>query len=395
MQVQYTQFSHSMQSWTQLQSGAEAAAKNSDKPQQSTVVELDKGQPAAKLYSPQTQALAAPQYDNSARGVANSILDFIEQRLSSERAAGADEAELQARLEEGLEGFETGYGEARDMLESFGVLDDELGAEIAQTHQLVSKGIAELAKEYSPSAADAFEVAEPAARESAELSARPIAEAGVRGPAQSLYHSLDISRERSFEFELTTREGDRISINAASFMRYAEAQAAAQTTAGSATAMSFSAAEEYAFDLTIEGDISDKEWQAFSELFNQVYSLAQDFYQGDVGMALEKALSLNYDSSEIAQFSVQLQQSSALRQTAAYEAVQSLQPDYHRPGFAQLAPLQDYAAQLLETLAEQDRLGLSADFVPKLLRNYGDTMAAAERPQLGEYLDQLLQLLPA
>lgn len=336
---------------------------------------------------------------NSAEAVANSILDFIGQRLESDKAAGATEEELQERLEAGLKGFKQGFGEAKQMLEDLDLLSQGVATDIGETYDRVIDGVEDLRKEFSPSlVAQDENKAAPSLKESivdktlnskldetasdkhsdSVISSRPEqAEAiaprrSVSGPSQAAYQSLDYERGRSFQFELTTNDGDTISIDAASLVRYAESQSASQGPRGSYAALSFEAAQESQFDLQISGDIDAGEWQAFTELFDQVRNLAEDFYQGDIGSAFEKALSIGYDSSEIAEFSLNLQQSTSVRQVAAYEALQPASPWEPSSPASSLAPLQDYAQQLLDSLDKQQAFGLQSGFVQDLFAASSD-----------------------
>lgn len=71
------------------------------------------------------------------------------------------------------------------------------------------------------------------------------------------------------------------------------------------------------FRISVEGSLDDEERAAIDQLVGQVDRLAQNFFEGDVFAAISQGKALEYDESEIASFSLQLEktetQSVALR----------------------------------------------------------------------------------
>jgi len=322
---------------------------------------------------------------NSAEKVAGSILGFIEARLKADKAGGATEEQLQSRLEAGLKGFKQGFGEAAEMLEQMDLMTNKVKSDIGDTYNRVTSGIDELAKTYAPGLA-ALEKDGAAAPKSAEQSliesagkdtqARPKArpdlareiapQEKIATPSSSAsYESVDFSRGRSFSFDLTTQDGDTISIDASTLLRYQEQRSQASSGGSDVSTFAYSAGESSAFDLKIEGDIDQKEWAAFTELFDQVIDLAENFFDGDITQAIEKSLSLGYDSNEIAEFSLSLSQTTAVSTVAAYEQIQPQSAWQAEPMSKTLSPLQNYAQELLDSLAplEQEPRQLFADLL--------------------------------
>lgn len=322
---------------------------------------------------------------NSAQKVADSILGFIESRLQADKAGGATEEQLQSRLEAGLKGFKQGFGEAAEMLEQMDLMTSKVKTDIGDTYNRVTSGIDELAKTYAPSLA-ALESEGSETEKSTEQSliesaakdtqvrpkarpdlAREIApQKNITAPSSSAsYESVDFSRGRSFSFDLTTQDGDTISIDASTLLRYQEQRSQASAGGAEASTFAYSAGESSAFDLKIDGDIDQKEWAAFTELFDQVIDLAENFFEGDITQAIEKSLSLGYDSKEIAEFSLSLTQTTAVSSVAAYEQIQPQAAWQAEPIAKTLSPLQNYAQELLDSLAplEQEPRKLFADLL--------------------------------
>ncbi|GAA6152651.1 DUF5610 domain-containing protein [Pseudoteredinibacter isoporae] len=335
---------------------------------------------------------------HSAEAVADSILGFIANRLEQDKENGATQEQLQSRLEAGLKGFKRGFGEASNMLKDLNLLNKKVEADIGETYQRVHEGIADLADDYelvSPlaSASDRVKDAGPVAAndESVSRAAPSTVTASVSASRQEQLSSivsrgqplqaperlqapaaeyqayeLDYSRSRTFQFEVQTQDGDTISIDAASLIRYQEQQHHLNNGGSEFSSASFNSSEDYAALLNIKGDIDEGEWQAFTELFDQVLDLAENFYEGDVAQAFDQALSLGYNGEEIAQFSLNLQQSTSVRQVAAYQAIEPQGSPWQSVG-SPVSTLQQYAEELLSATRDLSHKGLSLELLPDLM----------------------------
>lgn len=359
---------------------------------------------------------------NSAQAVADSILSFISMRLEQDQKNGASPEQLQSRLEAGLKGFERGFGEASDMLKDLDLMSDKVSADIGETYDLVHQGIEAIAKDLgleSPldSLVSADAVAEQGGTGSVapqpvkvdlatpETLKAPIStqvSAPVESPlierannpetervpafgAQGQSYQLDYSRERSFQMEVTTQDGDTIRIDAASLIEYQESQQYAQGNGSEYASASFPASEDYAAFMSIDGDIDEGEWQAFTELFDQVTELADNFYQGDVAKAFTQALNLGYNSDEISQFSVNLQQTTSVKQAAVYQAIEP-QASPWSGSSNPIASLQEYAQELMSASQSMLEKGLSIELIPDLMASTQEQTDQAQQDFLRSVL---------
>jgi hypothetical protein len=80
----------------------------------------------------------------SSQQAANTILNFIKQRLTLDKIEGADEQALTERLEQGQQGFVKGFNEAKQIIDDLGLLTPELLQEIDDTYRLVTEGLTKL-----------------------------------------------------------------------------------------------------------------------------------------------------------------------------------------------------------------------------------------------------------
>lgn len=179
------------------------------------------------------------------------------------------------------------------------------------------------------------------------------------------------SKAESFSLDLTTKEGDRVTIN---FSHASAMQASLGATndgqGGSATAFNVSRAERNEFQFSIEGDLNDDELEAIQNLIQDVSLIADDFFSGDVQAAFEQASEFDMDRSQLSSMSLNMSRSEQYTAVAAYQEVQNngnnaggqrlgqitnmlnQQRQDNSLGFVdQLGSLQE---QILDSLVEQD-----------------------------------------
>lgn len=313
----------------------------------------------------------------TAEKVANNILGFIERRLQMDVADGATQEELQARLEAGLSGFKKGFAEASEKLEALSLLSPEIKTDIGKTYDLVLEGVDALRAKFIQAAAapvaDEPQKTAPVTSEqitSGGAKAAPVALAVpdfIPAPTSYLgYANYEYGRAREFSFELTTKEGDKVTIKAASSEGLAMEAGHVSRGGTSLSAMNASYSSSQSFSLSIEGDLSEAELVAINDLLGRVNDLAGQFFAGDLDGAFAKAMSLGFDSEQISGFALNLAQAEIQQVTKAYQAFEparaatngnsnGLNPE-------NLLPLGNFIRDLLDNL---DRASVFAD--PELL----------------------------
>lgn len=289
-----------------------------------------RGLPAAAAYNDQE-----PMTANKA---ANTILDFIERRLQMDVADGATQEQLQSRLEAGLEGFKKGFAEAAEKLKALSMLSPEVAADIDDTYQQVVSGLDALRvkfiKDTAPTASEPLIV---------EALQRPTQINNI-AIEQGLYEYAEV---RDFSFELTTKEGDKVSVRASSSVGVS--LAAGRDGSGIYGRASQSSASS--FELSIEGDLSESELKAINQLMGRIDKLAGQFYAGNLDEAFNKAVNLGYDDQQIAGYSLNLSQVQIQQVAVAYG---EFAPDdeVQAPSLAnQLAPVGDFIKDVFESLS--------------------------------------------
>ncbi|MCO7225369.1 DUF5610 domain-containing protein [Pleionea sp. CnH1-48] len=269
----------------------------------------------SRFTSPSAEPLSSEQ-------AANNILNFIQSRIQADKAAGATDEELNQRLDEALEGFNKGFEEARGIIESLGLLNDELSAQINDTYDRVTNGIDELRD---------------------DINGTQIAPTGRLGIAESYEET------QSFDLELVTQEGDIVQISFAE--AFSSRSAAFYESSADKTEFGYTEQVRFesTFELSVQGDLNEEELEAINAVLADVESLAQDFYQGNLDEAFNKALELDINRDELKSLDLNLQQTQTYQAIAAYEQQST---GSNRPAIADINALLDRVDKLFDNAAQ-------------------------------------------
>lgn len=179
---------------------------------------------------------------------------------------------------------------------------------------------------------------------------------------------------QTMSMELTTREGDTVKVDFrqlyAQYQEYKSEQKQEEGPKGvrqfeSRDAMEMNAFEEK-FAFSVEGDLNEAELKAVFDVFEQVDGLANEFYNGNIEEAFQKAVDMNVDMGQLQSFSLDLQRTetraTSYQQAAAYQGVQQ-------------QPTADVAAENVETPEEK---GVSVSDLPPYLQKWQEAIGNME-----------------
>jgi hypothetical protein len=320
---------------------------------------------------------------------ARNILSFIEQRVASEHASGAALETLDTLLQQGLAGFVQGYDEARAILGEQESLNDTVDDSISLLYQQVVDGIADLRHSYLGEAPLDKEMPEstditpqetistitsnpvvsntPSASNSLSTLTDPISSLldQLSGPQDAKILTLLDSLEKidnvkeyaaeyaetqQFTFNLTTADGDTVTINA-----NRSSSSSAYSHQGEQSRLDMTQeSQQQQFSFAVDGDLDDGEIEAINHLMQQVMSLSEQFYNGDIGEAYQAALDMDYDSTEITSYALQLKQTESYEVAAIYEEIApsafSPSADLH----SVFEKIGDYTQQVLQEILDTD-----------------------------------------
>lgn len=279
-------------------------------------------------------ALAGKTNDYTPEKVAGRILSFIEQRLQSEQAGGADTGKLQKLLDQARNGVEKGFAEARKILDGMGVLQGKVASDIDDTYQKIQDGFSDLNKRFNPDAA--------------------LVEGSTNIAA---YSERFAAQAETFDMEVTTRDGDRLRISIAqASANWSQSGVVASSNGNGSSVVASSQSGSLqigGWQVSVEGELDDEERAALEKLFGQVQELSNKFYAGDLSGAFDRAMALEMDGEQLASMSLRLTQTTVRQATDAYSAVAQ---DGGQAASAVNSSLIDYAQGLLDALRSANQV---------------------------------------
>ena len=270
-----------------------------------------------------------PQFDSNV--VIDNVMSFIKDRLEDGLAEGKTGEELAKLLEQAEAGVAKGIAEAADALEHMGLLDGDVTQGVVN----VESGLNQAIQELNSYLLEQLEMDDEAVGQSDSV-VNPVAQQTI-----PLYQQVDYSHTKSsnvtglferfqptglssgvtsiersgarsytldetFEFEIRTNDGDIIRLNIGRGMSHESSFGAAYSEqSNSYTNISYS----------IDGDLDEDELAALDELFFKVNKLADSFFSGHIEQAFKQAMRLDYDSTELAGFSLNLSQTQTMAET--------------------------------------------------------------------------------
>lgn len=218
--------------------------------------------------------------------VISTIYDFVSSSIANAKGNGATDDELKQMFTQAKEGINLGLDQALEELEDMDLLNDDISTGVATSRERLEEKLTKLEERFF-----APEGTKDIGRQTlqAYAGAQQISESSV--------------------LELTTKDGDKVNI-------YFGQQDAVGVVGGrfsdgqsSASALSFTSSSYSELSYTIEGDLSDGEKQAISDLIAQVAEVQESFFTNDIESALSKVKDLNIDFDQLSTVSIELTQS--------------------------------------------------------------------------------------
>lgn len=286
----------------------------------------------------------------SAEDVANTMLSHVQRGLDQLRARGADESRIQQRLEAAKEGIAKGYEQAEQQLKDMGLLNDDLKADIDKGRDLIEAGLYEMEFGKQPTSGDNK------------------VDAFMPSSSSESRYSSQVGQKNSMTLELMTKDGDKISL---SFMQSAQsASYSSGSNSGNNTQqLNVSGFEQNtSWQMDVVGSLDEGEQDALSNLLKDVEKLSSTFFDGDLGGALEQAMSLGFDGNELASMSLNLRQESFSSVSRAYNSVQPKLPtaDLENLSSSLLSYNDDYLSALEQAKSFANPEKLINDLVDQL-----------------------------
>ncbi|MCK5647597.1 MAG: DUF5610 domain-containing protein [Gammaproteobacteria bacterium] len=216
--------------------------------------------------------------------VSERILGFVSGRILSEN----DNDKQNELMQQARKGIEQGFAEARDILESLSVLNGKVKEDIDSTYDLIQQGLDRLDKEVNGLPAD---------NDQDEDDRLQVQQTSVQN---------SFSRDENSKIEIITNDGDKILIELFKQQSAQSSQSFTQNEEGIVYSQSRSLSASTGISYQIEGELDEGEQKAIDELLKDVAKVSDQFFSGNVQQAFKKAMEMDFDSSELTRFSLDL-----------------------------------------------------------------------------------------
>ena len=317
--------------------------------------------------------------------VSDRILSFVSGHILGE----SDNEKQNELMAQAREGIEQGFAEARDILESLDVLNGQVKTDIDSTYDLIQKGLDRLEQQVNGTLAE---------EEKKEDGADDDLQASADVQQASMQNSF--SRNENTQIEITTTDGDKILIDLFKNQSAQSIQSYNQDEEGSSYSRSHTLSASTGINYQLQGELDKDEQKAIDKLLKDVAKVSDQFFSGNVQQAFKKAIEMDFDSQELARFSLNLSYQET-RQTAisTYSSYQTQsQPEEHQQALAPagLKDISDFIKQMDQLFQQpfvMTNMIDSEQGISDLLKGMNQVLHSDEMKQLEKDSTKLLDSL--
>jgi len=158
---------------------------------------------------------------------------------------------------------------------------------------------------------------------SADPSPRPrlsIVEINTEDFTRYRMRQLSTEFETSLKLELKTRDGDVITLNFSQLDIVEATRFRGRTHDGDRVRLSSRyESTRRVVNIEVRGDLSDAETEAINKVLSAVIEAADQFFDGSLDKAMKQLLSMDFDTEELAEFSLQMNMTKSVEVTRSYQ----------------------------------------------------------------------------
>ncbi len=315
--------------------------------------------------------------------VSERILSFVSGHILGE----SDNEKQNELMAQAREGIEQGFSEARDILESLEVLNGQVKTDIDSTYDLIQQGLQNLEQQINGTLVEED-------KDDADHDLQASAD------VQQAAMQNSFSRNENTQIEITTTDGDKVLIDLFKEQSAQSLQRYSQDKEGSTFSRSHTLSASTGINYQLQGELDKDEQKAIDELLKNVAGVSEHFFSGNVQQAFKKAMEMDFDSQELARFSLNLSYQET-RQTAisTYSNYQTQsQQDNHQQALAPagLKDISDFIKQIDQLFQQPFVMTNMADSeqgISDLLKGMNQVLHSDEMNQLEKDSTKLLDSL--
>ena len=276
--------------------------------------------------------------------VAENVLSFVTNTIRASKQGGSDDEALKKMLGQAYKGIDKGFSDARKELDQNGLLSDPLKEGIDKSYNLIQKGMSDFEKELFGKTTDNTASANTETTAKTPVTTEQSATDKVKTPKEIGNSILAaFTGQQSATLELTTKEGDKISIQFDDQQQWRQQQSSglakkalqtygelagksSKNSDSTSTSSSVFYSHTTQFSFKVEGDLNSSELKSISDMVNKVGSLSDSFFGGNISDALQQAKQLDLGDGQLASLSLNLYQQQAIGWQGNTDSVASTGP---------------------------------------------------------------------
>lgn len=257
--------------------------------------------------------------DFSPEKVADRILAFVNKAAGQLKNSDPN-FDQDMFLSQIKQGIETGFSQARDALDSLGLLNGQIKQNLDTTYSKIQDGLSKL-----------------------DLTDQVLA-----SPVSQL-QGFSAQVKQAAEIEVVTREGDVIKIRLNQSASVDQVGVAIQQDGASASVFQSNSESSSGFSVTVDGNLNEDEQKSLKKLLNQMDKVGQDFFKGNIQAAFSHVQQIGLDTQQISSFSMSLSMEKSIQAVAAYQQVSSPDQNIDPEQIKQAVDFFSHARDLLKT----------------------------------------------
>ncbi len=223
-----------------------------------------------------------------------------------------------------------------------------------------------------------------------------VTDANQSAGAALAYQSVATSLHSSFDLQVTTQEGDVVTIGFSADSSHKQSLVQAQNANGQVTGLQDESSQSTNFNISVQGNLSEAEKKSLGDLVGQLQKVGSSFFQGQTQNAFQQAQNVGFDAGQIAGFSLSLNVERSAQAVSAYQQSDQQQTGLDANSLRQLAGF--FNQSLNDLSGAQSALQPFAnpsDVFQQLTSGVSEAVAsqAAPSPDQAQHLETLQRLL--
>lgn len=221
--------------------------------------------------------------DHHINDLVNKVLHKIHDESSSNDGHESDDHHHAETVKSVQFNVNQAFEQSVQVMNKLNIMDSSVASDVAQTQSLVNRAIDQVSM----------------STESTSL------------------NSSSATRELSTSFQLTTQQGDTITID----LTRSQSLAAGSFQDSSGSLVYASSASETQLNINISGDLNEKESHAIKEVIEDINKLAEKLFNGEMSGAMEKLSELDINTKQLSGLALSMSSNISYEAVSAYSQV--------------------------------------------------------------------------